>query len=411
MPIFNSLGSNYDCRFQWLAIMQFFWPNKLQLEKLKNKLQTEFAAQVQLVWKGRDAIELALESYGVGSGDVVMTQAFCCYSIEEAVNRLQARIVYADLEKDEVKLSFKSFRQAADNHPDLKAVILQHVLGYVDEVGKIADYCRQNNILLIEDLAQSVGAEYAANQSVGQLADACVLSFGRDKIVDGISGGAVVYNTPPQHKIKNPFALDGAQPKKTKKKQQVIAKDLFYPVLTAVIRTTYRLGIGKALHSLAKKSKWLYSPVKSFHQSYQSLPAYYAPLILYSWENLEDNIKHRRKISHYYLNQLQSLDRVSIPLNREQISRSTNLRFPILVSDPENLIQFLKKKRFFLADRWYPEPVAAGKLDIKSSYESGSCPNAEELAAKIVNLPTHHLVDIKQAQKITSAVKEWAQGA
>lgn len=409
MPIFNSLGSSYSWRFRWLAVLQLVWPNRLQLNRLKQLLARAFTGEVKLVWKGRDAIELVLDSYGLGKGDKVLTQAFCCYSVEEAVKRTGAEVVYADLPAGEICLDFASFKQAVAQCSSIKAVILQHVLGYIDEVAKIARYCRQHDIILIEDLAQSVGAEYQPEHQVGELADACVLSFGRDKLVDGVSGGAAIIKTKPARHISEPFALDSAQPAATTKKQRVIVKDMIYPLLTGWIRNTYSVGLGKALHSLAKKLNWLYSPVSTFHHHYQSLPAYYAPLVIMAWNDLEANIEHRRKIAHYYFNRLNSVESVNLPVSRQQISRGANLRFPILVDQPQDLLEFLKRRGIHLEDRWYRQAVATGRLDLNSSCQPGSCPHAEELAAAIVNLPTHRLIGINQADKVASAITAWAQ--
>jgi len=53
-----------------------------------------------------------------------------------------------------------------------------------------------------------------------------------------------------------------------------------------------------------------------------------------------------------------------------------------------------------LADRWYRAPVDSGSLARPTVYQTGSCPNAEAVAKKIVNLPTHINVEIKDAQRI-----------
>ncbi len=411
MSIFNSLGSNYTFSFSLLALKQLLVPNRQHLKHLEKKLSNKFGNQVKLVWKGRDAIELCLASYGIGQGDQVLTQALTCYSVEEAVKRTGAEVVYTDVEPKQVRLDFNQFKQTVSNHPDIKAVVVQHTLGYPDQVGRIADFCQQEDILLIEDLAQSLGGEDYSLEELGKRADALILSFGRDKIVDGISGGAVVFRKPVEQDLEVPFALPSSKPKQVRRARKVINKDLFYPFITWLIRKTYCLGLGKLIHYLAQKLGWFYSPVKSNHQHYCSLPAYYAPLIEQSYTQLESNIAHRRKLAHYYLNQLSQLDSVELIVDREQVSRGTNLRLPILVEDPVSLIKFLKKRGIHLSDCWYKQAVDAGSTNQESVYGSGTCPEAEQVAQKIINLPTHQGVDISLAEQISVAIKKWDQNS
>ncbi len=411
MAIFNSLGSNYDFNFSWLALQQLLWPNLQSLKKLKQNLEKRFSGEVKLVWKGRDAIEFALASYGIGEGDVVATQAFTCVSIEEATQRVGAKIAYLDLPKEKIQLDVATFISQIKNIKKIKVVILQHTLGYVDEVEKIAAYCQENQILLIEDLAQSFGADYALEAEVGSLADAIILSFGRDKVVDGISGGAVVFKTKPKKDIKIPFAFPATADEvaENKQKKRLVFKDLFYPVLTFLIRKSYDLYLGKLLHLIAKKFNWFYSPVQSFHQHFLSLPAYYAPLVNYQLGLVDEQLEHRRKLAHFYYNRLQKNKKTQIPFDREAIKLGANLRFPLLVQNVDDLIKYFAKNKIYLVDRWYRQPVACGSLNCEHSYEKGSCPQAENLAKNIVNLPTHQETDLQKAEKIVQIIEQWTQ--
>ncbi|MEA2056443.1 MAG: aminotransferase class V-fold PLP-dependent enzyme [Patescibacteria group bacterium] len=407
MSIFNSLGSNYSLSFSLLALRQLFFPNRQSLEKLKNILQKKFEGQVKLVWKGRDAIELCLTSYGIAKGDKVLTQAVTCYSIEEAILRVGAEVVYADVAPKQIGINSSQLKKILKANPKVKAIIIQHTLGYPNDIASIAKLCQENDILLIEDLAQSLGGKDKTGLALGSRADAIILSFGRDKIVDGISGGAVVFKKKVKKQIKIPFALPSTQAKQTLQAKKLIIKDLIYPFLTWLIRKTYNFGLGKALHFLSKKMGLFYSPIYSHHRHFLTLPAYYAPLILQSLKHLEAEIKHRRAIAHYYYNRLSQIKKIVIPVNQEQISRSTNLRFPLLITQPHNLIKFLQKKKIFLADRWYRRVVDAGTTQQKSIYQDKFCPEAEKVAGQLFNLPTHREISCKRAKLILDAILDW----
>jgi lipid II:glycine glycyltransferase (peptidoglycan interpeptide bridge formation enzyme) len=62
-----------------------------------------------------------------------------------------------------------------------------------------------------------------------------------------------------------------------------------------------------------------------------------------------------------------------------------------------------------IADTWYDAPVAPKKYLRRTNYRSGTCPHAEHLAERIVNLPTHVNVSQDDARAIASLINEWAR--
>ena len=64
------------------------------------------------------------------------------------------------------------------------------------------------------------------------------------------------------------------------------------------------------------------------------------------------------------------------------------LRFPILVADQVGVMRKAKRHGILLGD-WYHHVVDPKGVDLDAAgYQPGSCPRAEEAAARIVNLPT-----------------------
>ncbi len=407
MTIFNSLGSNYSFADAFIALRELVWPNQSAKKKLKKYLSNHFQGQAVLLFNGRDAIEYCLAAYGIGQGDEVLTQAFSCSSLEEAINRTGAKARYFDIDSDELSTSVKQVKKAFQAATQPKAIILQHTLGYPDQVQEIAKFCKEKKIILIEDLAQAVGAVDDSGVELGSLADAVILSFGRDKILDGTSGGAVVFkhqsiNIPVLPKLEDWFEL-----KHDKSNKTLVLKLLFYPLISLLIRHTYSFGLGKVLHSLANKTKLMETQIKSPHQHYQSFPAYFAPMVLKQWHRLNEQLANRSFIASIYWNKLQNVKGIKIPVSPEKIARGTNLRFPILLSSPQNVkntLLFLKKHGVFLDDRWYKSAVDSGSLPFTSSYQKGNCPNAENSAKLIINLPTHRVINSQKAEKICELI-------
>lgn len=363
-------------------------------QRLQQQLEEQFGGQGVLVYKGRDAIELALRAFGLTQGEVVLTQAFACLAIEEAIVRAGAVPGYVDVAAGRVNLSVETLTEGLKQYPQAKAVIVQYSLGQPTDIQAIAKWCREQGLMLIEDLAQSFGAT-AMGQPLGSFGDAVVLSFGRDKIVDAVSGGAVVFRAPPPHSVKSTFPLPPAT---------AVLKDLAYPWLTWLIRHTYNSGIGKGLHALLKITRILTNPTHSPTATITALPESLADLALLQLEHHPVNHQHRQEIAALYLAALAKLPR-NVLTQPNELDDGALLRVAFTTNQPDALLAHFKQDNIHLTDRWYRYPVDGGAQPVPTLYLAGSCPRAEQLAQTIVNLPTHAKITTANAQAIITSIQ------
>lgn len=399
-----SLGAHYSNQFVSTSI-KWWWQTlfgkvdtKAKIE-LTERLSSEFGGQAVLVYKGRDAIELALRGYGfTNSTDVILTQAFTCYAIEEAIVRAGAKPVYVDLGDSQLNLNVKTLETARKKHgKKIKAVIVQNTLGHPAEMRKIHEWCRENKICLIEDLAQSFGA-LDEIQTVGMFGDATVLSFGRDKVIDAVSGGAVVFRTKPTQALPTL-----AQPAKF-----VILKDLAYPFLTWLIRGSFDWGLGKLIHKFLTLVGLMGNPTQAPTTQMTNLPPAFADLALGQLSQTSAHRQHRREVAALYLKGLADTP-VKLLTKTEHLKTASLLRVAATVNNPASLLTWLKTNNIHLTDRWYRTPVDSGQLNSPTVYVDGSCPNAEKLAETIINLPTHSKITAQDAVKIIAAIQKFWQ--
>lgn len=391
--VFNSLGVNYSSRFRRLAWRQLFNPDRSAPERLLRQLENEFQGKAVLTYKGRQAITLALQLLGIKSGDLVFAQAFTCHAVETAIIESGAKAVFVDLASNSLNFSVKELDESLAKVGVPRALVVQHTLGFPARMQQIRAWCNQHQVLLIEDLAQAVGARIDG-KPVGSWADAVVLSFGRDKILDAVSGGACI--------IKNQAAANSLSSMKVQ--LLPVAKidlliDLLYPQLTWLIRSTDLIYVGKAVYKILRLLKILKSPVWTRTNQPQLLPSSLAALAELAWQELPTNLEHRKTIGKIYQTNLKS----ELLLTNSQVEPNY-LRFPILVERPQELIAALKKEKIYLSDRWYRQPVDSGALCYSSHYQSGSCPQAEIASKNIVNLPTHQSIDRKAAARIIEII-------
>lgn len=393
-PVFNSLGSNYDFRFVLMAFrFLLFPPSQNKVAQLKRRLEEKYGGRAYAFYKGRDAIEFSLRSLGIGAGDEVITQAFACFAVEEGIVRVGAAPVYADISADSANLSLETIRAVYERHPKVKAVLVQHTFGYPAPIEEIAAWCRQKKVLLLEDLAQAFGATTNGHE-VGMFGDAVVFSFGRDKVIDAVSGGACILRA--NHEV---ITLGQAVP------QGALVRDLLYPLITWMIRAFYSLGVGKLTHWVAKRLGLLASPVVSPTKQMAALPASLAGLVLDRLAVVNKDLEHRRRMAAIYLESLQRFSFVT----HTDVKLGANLRFSVLTENPQGLIRFLAKHHVYIADRWYRHAVDSGSLRLSSAYEDETCPRAEMLAQRIVNLPTHRGVTDSDAREIAVLSKKYLE--
>jgi len=424
MIITNSLGSNYSGEDIKLSLSLLFQPWKWKRGKEVRLLENEIATSrrgglppeadrrndvsVRLFYKGRQAIGEALKILKIGPGDEVIVQAFTCVAVVRPILETGATPVYVDVVTRSLNPPLSSIKAAVT--PKTKAVILQHTLGYVNsENEKIVDWCRDRKISVIQDLAHAFGAPGFKRSNLDasrlDLNTYCVLSFSQDKVIDGVSGGGLV--------LADEIAASSLGKLGTPRndgKNAEIWKLLFYPTCTWLIRATYKFGVGKftigrIIHWLAKQTGLMNSPIEAGCRP-EPMPNAPVALVVFQLGRLEKIAKHRQEIALVYDKIINNKLKI---IDREKILSGSNLRYPIWVNNRDELEKKLQKHEFYLVDHWYDAPVAPEWVNSNEvGYRSGSCPNAEELAECVFNLPTHVNISLGQAMELSALINRYA---
>ena len=84
MNIFNSLGSNYDLNFAFKSL--FGKTDSSSQKKLKQLLEQKYRGKAILTYKGREAIELALETLDLPENSFIAINGFTCFAVYKAVD-------------------------------------------------------------------------------------------------------------------------------------------------------------------------------------------------------------------------------------------------------------------------------------------------------------------------------------
>jgi dTDP-4-amino-4,6-dideoxygalactose transaminase len=161
-----------------------------ECEALERELAERFGTRdCVTVANGTEAIQLALEALGVGTGDEVITSPLTAAFTALAVVRAGARPVFADLDPATLNVSPAAVEKALS--PRTKAVLPVHLYGHPADLDPLLALCRSRGIPLVEDACQAHGALYNA-QPVGSLGALGTLSFYPTKNLGAFGDGGAI---------------------------------------------------------------------------------------------------------------------------------------------------------------------------------------------------------------------------
>lgn len=141
---------------------------------------------------GTVALEIALKSLDIGFLDYVIVPNLTFIGTATAVLRVGGIPVFADVNLETACIDLNSIQEIYAKYPDrIKAIILVHLGGQCCDLNSIVAWANKEEIPVIEDCAQAVGAKYN-NKHVGTFGDIGCFSFQNSKNITSGEGGAIV---------------------------------------------------------------------------------------------------------------------------------------------------------------------------------------------------------------------------
>ena len=107
---------------------------------------------------GTDALQIALMALELKPGDEVIVPAFTYVASAEVIGLLGLTPVMVDVDYDTFNVTVDNLKAALSSKT--KAIIPVHLFGQSCDMEPILDFARENNLYVIEDNAQAIGAEY-----------------------------------------------------------------------------------------------------------------------------------------------------------------------------------------------------------------------------------------------------------
>ena len=324
-----------------------------EVKELEDKLQSYTGARHCItVASGTEALLISLMALGIGPGDEVITTPFTFVATVEVIVLLGAKPVFVDIQADTCNIDASKIEgKITSNTVAIMPVSLYGQVADMEEINAIAD---KYNLSVIEDAAQSFGAEYKGNRSCNVSNIGCTSFFPSKPLGCYGDGGAIFVNDDSLAKACREIRVHGQSQR--------------------YVHT--RVGVGGRMDTLQ------------------------CAVVLAKLERFDWEISQRQRIGERY-NQLLAaggIDTVSVCPDRT----SVYAQYTVLVSDREALQKRLSDAGIPTAVH-YPVP-----LNEQPAYKSLCCPDCTPIAQKIANrvlsLPLSPDLSVADQDKIVSAV-------
>ncbi|MGB9465659.1 MAG: DegT/DnrJ/EryC1/StrS family aminotransferase [Candidatus Acidiferrum sp.] len=309
------------------------------------------------VASGTDALILALRACGVQAGDEVLIPPFTFVATGSAVSALGAKPVFADIRPDTYNLDPSDLARRITKKT--RAIIAVHLYGLSCDMDPIVNFARAHNLSVIEDNAQSIGANYKGRRT-GSLGDAACMSFYPTKNLGAYGdAGMVVTNS-------NEIAA--------------------------------RL---KSLRNHGQSAKYV-----SSEPGWNSrLDEIQAVILRVKLRHLPDWQRARQTHAAAYTKLLLGIPGVAPPLIPEGYEHVFH-QYTIRVELRDALATILSERKIGSAV-YYPVPLHLQPLYASLGHKAGDFPHAEHAAQEVLSLPMFPELRSDQISRVAEAVSEF----
>lgn len=341
-----SIGREEDCR------------------DLKTYLTRKYGGErVVLTKNGRSALALALKAH-FDKGDKILVNGFTCFAVYEAIKAAELEPVFVDINLKSLNFGEEELSvvcSTKNKAPAPKGIIIQNTLGNPVDIVEIEKFAKEHKLTIIEDLAHCAGVKYADGREAGTVGAATVMSFGKDKSIDTVSGGAVIFRESYKNLIEAPS-------KSPKISDHLRAR--FYPTFGVIARVLTKVHLSGIFVKTLLKIHWI--------------------------EKSADNkLDLTRKISKF------EARRALIKIKSLSRYGERPLRQFFFVKNRDEVLGKLQAAGYYFESFWYEKPVSPKRYYKKVHFNEESCPNAVWAAEHIINFPTYYRqIDLEPARKI-----------
>tara|TARA_B100001123_G_scaffold449438_1_gene614814 strand:+ start:11697 stop:12788 length:1092 start_codon:yes stop_codon:yes gene_type:complete len=327
-----------------------------EIATLEKQLRIVMGAKnAMAVGSATDALFFALISAGMRPGHKVAVPAMTFVATVSPVLRAGGIPIFVDSGEDYQPDITKTIQLVKNRSVDV--VIMAHLYGQLFDITPLAEACNSNDVLLIEDAAQAIGATLNESKP-GEKSAAAILSFDPMKIAGAFgSGGAVVTNDPKIAERVTRLRYHGRDEKR-------IYRELGYNSQMASIQ---------------------------------------AAIVKFKLDHLEEWTKRRQQIAQQYKSKLGKIPIITLP---REIPRSNHVfhKFVITVGENRNRLREHLKQAGVESMVHYTSSLNAEPLFSPYIKPEASFPEAERISREALSLPIYPELTDKEVSYICEQI-------
>ncbi|MFJ7735963.1 UDP-4-amino-4,6-dideoxy-N-acetyl-beta-L-altrosamine transaminase [Lysinibacillus sp. NPDC097287] len=298
---------------------------------------------------GTAALHGACYAAGIGEGDEVITSPITFAASANCVRYQGGTVVFADIDPVTYNISPTEIEKKFTSKT--KAIISVDFTGQPVDIDAIMKIARKNNLVVIEDGAHSLGAEYKGHK-VGSQADMTMFSFHPVKPVTTAEGGIIVTNNKDYYKKLLQFRSHGIE----------------------------------ATDYAAEQGGWYYEMV-DLGYNYR-MTDMQAALGVSQLKKIDDFIARRRKIAKIYDESFAEVSGIKTPAQLSETASGWHLYIVQLEGvDRKKVFEAMREANIGVHVHYIP--VYWHSYYEELGYEKGLCPVAEAWYEKALTLPLH----------------------
>lgn len=340
--------------------------NGPEVQKFQQELQDYVGVKhVIPCANGTDALQIAMMGLGLKPGDEVITADFTFAATVEVIALLQLTPVLVDVEPDTFNIDPEAIRNAITSKT--KAIVPVHLFGQAANMDSIMEIAREHDLYVIEDNAQTIGANYyfkdGKRKKAGAIGDVSATSFFPSKNLGCYGDGGAIFtdNDELAHTIRG-----------------IVNHGMYERYHHDVIGVNSRLDSIQAAILRAK------------------LP------------NLDAYNEARRKAAVKYNAAFEGVDDVEIPVADGKDDTHVYHQYTLKIKNGKrNGLATYLQERGIPFGIYYPIPLHLQKAYRSDRYREENFKVTNKLVEQVISLPMHTELDDEQIAYITDAIKSY----
>ena len=368
IPLFKSYWEEDDIEAIAKVIRRgSHWASGPEVEQLESNIANFVGAKHAVSFNsGTSALHADLLAHGITEGEVIVP-SFTFISTANVAILSGAKPVFAEIENTSFGLDSEDVKERITNKT--KAIIPVHYGGApCKDIEALRDIAEDHNILLIEDAAESLGAQIK-NKKVGSFGQSSMFSFCQNKIITAGEGGAIVSD-----------------------KKDIVEK-------LKLIRSHGRQEKGENYFTTSQGSDYV-----QIGYNFR-LPTISAALILSQLKKINKIINLRREKAQLFTDRLSTVKAILPPVELKDHYHVYQLYTIQCADNKERELVQQKLTEAGIMAKVYFSPVHLTTFYRNTyGYRQGDLPKTEQISKKVLTLPLYPTITTKEVEYICDTI-------